>query len=87
MENLPHHFYDVDFCLRLRERELQIVWTPYANLTLSDSGMKEQPASSQEASYMQARWGDLFDRDPFYNPNLSLDLPGFTLAIPPRTYR
>ncbi|PYK89846.1 MAG: glycosyl transferase family 2 [Verrucomicrobia bacterium] len=87
VENLPHHFYDVDFCLRLRERELQIVWTPYANLTLSDSGMKEQPASSQEASYMQARWGDLFDRDPFYNPNLSLDLPGFTLAIPPRTYR
>jgi len=22
--------------------------------------------------------------DPFYNPNLSLNLPGFELAVPPR---
>src|SRR4029077_4757796 len=29
-ENLPHNFNDVDFCLRLRERGLQIVWIPYA---------------------------------------------------------
>jgi len=86
-KNLPYHFYDVDFCLRLRQSGLQIVWTPYANLTLRDSGMRERPAFSQEASYMGQRWGDLFYRDPFYNPNLSLDLPGFTLAIPPRTRR
>ena len=86
-ENLPHHFYDVDFCLRLCERNLQIVWTPYANLTLGDSPMKEQPASAREVSYMQQRWGHLLGCDPFYNPNLSLDLPGFTVAIPPRTRR
>ena len=86
-ENLPHHFYDLDLCLRLPQLNLQVVWTPYANLTLGDSGMKEQPTSSQEASYMEQRWGDLFHCDPFYNPNLSLDLPGFTLAVPPRSRR
>ena len=84
LENLPHHFYDVDFCLRLRQRDLQIVWTPYANLTVSGSGPGEKANASQEASYMQKRWSDLLRHDPYYNPNLSLDLPGFMLAIPPR---
>jgi GT2 family glycosyltransferase len=83
-ENLPHHFFDVDFCLRLLQRNLQIVWTPYANLILSDSGPGEKANASQEASYLQKRWGELLRHDPYYNPNLSLDPPGFMLAIPPR---
>ena len=61
-----------------------MVWTPYAELTLSDSGAAENADASQEAGYMQKRWGERLRRDPFYNPNLSLDPPGFTLAIPPR---
>jgi GT2 family glycosyltransferase len=84
-ENLPHLFHDVDFCLRLRQRNLQVIWTPYANLTLGDCGPAETTDASQEASYMQKRWSDLLRRDPHYNRNLSLDPPGFTLAIPPRT--
>ena len=83
--NLPHHFYDVDFCLRLGEEELQMVWTPYANLTLSNSPAGENEDASPEAAYMRKRWDEQLHRDPFYNPNLSLDPPGFTLAIPPRT--
>jgi GT2 family glycosyltransferase len=83
-EDLPHHFYDVDFCLRLGEKKLRMVWTPYAELTLSDSSAAENDDGSQEASYLQKRWGERLLRDPYYNPNLSLDPPGFTLAIPPR---
>ena len=82
-ENLPHHFYDVDFCLRLGEKKLRMVWTPYANLTLSDSRAAANADVSQEAGYMQKRWGERLRRDPCYNPNLSLDPPGFTLAIAP----
>jgi hypothetical protein len=81
-ENLSHHFYDVDFCLRLGEKKLRMVWTPYADLTLSDSAAAANVDVSQEAGYMQKRHGER--RDPCYNPNLSLDPPGFTLAIPPR---
>jgi GT2 family glycosyltransferase len=82
--NLPLYFYDVDFCLRLRQRGLQVVWTPYANLIFRGSGLREEMQSSDEAVYMQKQWGQQLLNDPFYNPNLSLNPPGFMIAVPPR---
>ncbi len=83
-ENLPDHFYDVDLCLRLREHGLQVIWTPYASLRLAPSHAEEAATSFAEADYMKKRWGPLLRHDPFYNPNLSLEQPGFVLAVPPR---
>lgn len=83
-DNLPHHFYDIDLCLRLQQHDLQVIWTPYANLHLDRRPEAEIADSSPEANYMQERWGRVLQQDPSYNPNLSLDPPGFTLAIPPR---
>ena len=57
-QNLPHHFYDVDFCLRLRERGLQVVWTPYANLTYRGAGLRQEAQTSGEAAWMEERWGE-----------------------------
>ena len=82
--NLPHHFFDIDFCLRLRQRAFRIVWTPYVNLTFGGSGSRENTVSSREATYLKERWSEQLQRDPFYNRNLTLDLPGFALACPPR---
>ncbi|MEP6708566.1 MAG: glycosyltransferase [Verrucomicrobiota bacterium] len=89
--NLAVNFNDVEFCLRLRERGLQIVWTPYANLIHHESASRghhrtpaEQSLFFREATYMQENWGDELLHDPFYNPNLSLNQPGFELAFPPR---
>lgn len=89
-ENLPNNFNDVDFCLRLRERSWQIIWTPYADLIHHESvsrgrdfGPTEHAQLFREAVYMQEKWGELLRRDPFYNPNLSLSV-GLTLAWPPR---
>jgi O-antigen biosynthesis protein len=82
--NLPLHFYDVDFCLRLGQRGLQVVWTPYANLIFGGLRVREEAQSSSEVVYMQKRWGEQVLNDPFYNHNLSLNPPGFMMAIPPR---
>ena len=89
-ENLPNNFNDVDFCLRLRERGWQVIWTPYADLIHHesasrgrDSGLAERTLWSSEAAEMQKRWGEQLQRDPFYNPNLSHSI-AFTLAWPPR---
>jgi O-antigen biosynthesis protein len=89
-ENLPKNFNDVDFCLRLRERCWQIIWTPYANLIHHESasrgrgsGLAERTQLLREAAYMQNRWGEQLRHDPFYSPNFSQAL-AFTLAWPPR---
>jgi hypothetical protein len=83
-DNLPYHFYDIDFCLRLRSLELRVIWTPYANLIVSSDTMNDAIPRAEESSYMQDRWGHELRNDPFYNPNLSLEPPGFVLADPPR---
>jgi len=89
-ENLPSNFNDVDFCLRLHGRGWQIIWTPYADLIHRESASRRHifgPAGhaqlSGEAAYVQEKWGEQLQRDPFYNPNLSHSI-GFTLAWPPR---
>ena len=82
--NLPHSYYNIDFCLRVREKGLQVIWTPYASLTLSSVSDHKSAPSAAEISYLQKHWKRELSFDPFYNPNLSLDLPGFILAIPPR---
>ena len=83
--NLPQHFYDIDFCLRLRQRGFRVIWTPYANLIFRGSGSREGVTASDEAVYMLSCWGEQLQHDPFYNRNLSLELPGFILASPRRT--
>ncbi len=82
--NLPSRFFDIDFCLRARERDLQVIWTPYANLIFAGSGWREAAQAPNEALYLQQRWARQLAADPSYNSNLSLDPPGFTVAVPPR---
>jgi GT2 family glycosyltransferase len=91
-ENLAVTFNDIDFCLRLREAGYWIVWTPYAELIHHESASRgfDDSAPKQmrflaEVDYMKSKWGDILQRDPFYNPNLSLGENLFTLAFPPRT--
>jgi len=38
----------------------------------------------KEASRLREKWSNQLLSDPFYNPNLSLDLPGYEIAFPPR---
>jgi glycosyltransferase involved in cell wall biosynthesis len=89
--NLPVSFNDVDFCLRLRAAGYENVWTPYANLIHRESASRghqrtpeEQAQFMREATETQQKWGSQLLSDPFYNPNLTLNLPGFELAFPPR---
>jgi GT2 family glycosyltransferase len=84
-------FNDVDFCLRLREKNLLVVYTPYAELYHHESlsrGSDLNPENierfKREIEYMERNWGDLIDRDPYYNPNLSLDLSLGTFALSPQ---
>ncbi|HJU39780.1 MAG TPA: glycosyltransferase [Tahibacter sp.] len=90
-ENLCVAFNDIDFCLRIRDLGLSIVWTPYAELYHHESasrGYEDSPEKlarfHREIRFMQERWGERLLADPAYNPNLSLDTEPFELAWPPR---
>jgi len=90
-ENLGVTFNDIDFCLRLTERGYRIVWTPYANLIHHESASRghqrtreEQVEFERAVDYMHTTWGAQLLHDPCYNPNLSLNPPGFEIAFPPR---
>ena len=80
---------DVDFCLRLREKGLLNVWTPYAELYhyesasrgLDDKGEKAQ-RYERESEHFRMKWKKVLDAgDPYYNPNFSLDRSDFSLKV------
>lgn len=91
-ENLSIAFNDVDFCLRIKELGLRILWTPYAELYHHESasrGEENTPEKivrfQQECIYMKTRWGaENLLNDPAYSPNLTLDTEDFAYAWPPR---
>lgn len=78
-EHLPVNFNDVDLCLRLREKGFLIVYTPYAVLEHRESASRKPAVDPREEAYMMAQWGAIIDRDPYYNPSLSVKDTGFSL--------
>ena len=90
-DNLAVAYNDVDFCLRVRESGYRNIFTPYAELAHFESksrGAEDTPEKQErlrkEYAYMRDRWGELLDRDPAYNPNLTLDKEDFSLSLAPR---
>ena len=92
--NLPVAFNDVDYCLRVREARLRVVWTPYAELyhheSLSrgkDDSAEKIAQTAREVQFICKRWQHVLDHDPFYNPNLSYERPDFSLSLAPLVAR
>ena len=93
-KSLSVAFNDIDFCLRLREAGYRNLWTPFATLYHMESATRGSDMEADkferfkdEVIYMQKRWGELLQSDPFYNPNLSLEDINMSLAEPPRLTR
>ncbi len=89
-QDLAVAFNDVDFCLRLREKNLLIVYTPYAELYHYESLTRGSDLSPEnierfkrEIEYTESRWREMICCDPYYNPNLSLDLSHGTFTLAP----
>lgn len=61
-ENLPTAFYDLDLCLRLREKGLLSVYTPYTSLgcgNLGDPNVTTLPDEAEVAYVWRRWWGEL----------------------------
>ena len=70
-EALPTAYNDVDFCLRVREQGLRVLFTPYAELLHHEGASRGRgDAAEQARAYMRRRWGARLEIDPYYNPGL-----------------
>ncbi len=80
-DNFAIAYNDVDLCLRLRERGLLIVYTPYAVMYHHESATRGYDLDRDEVKALQERWGHVQQRDPYYNPNLTRKTEDFSLNI------
>jgi GT2 family glycosyltransferase len=88
----PVTFNDVDLCLKVGATGKAVVMSPNARLLHKESASRGLDVSREknararkETAALRDRWGALLVDDPFYNPNLGLDLFPFEgLATPPR---
>lgn len=80
---------DIDFCLKLREKGLLNVFTPFAELYhfesvsrgLDDQGEKAK-RYNDESERFRKKWKEVLEKgDPYYNPNFSLDRSDFALKV------
>jgi len=82
-EGYPVAFNDVDFCLRLRDAGYRVLVTPRAELTHSESVSRGLSGYGADVQRFLARWGTtLRADDPFFNPNLSREVPWCALRGP-----
>ena len=92
-DKLKIAFNDVDFCLKVLAAGYRNLWTPFAELYHHESAsrgkedtLEKRDRFRNEVEYMTGKWGDALVNDPAYNPNLTLTINDFTLAIPPRPW-
>lgn len=94
-ERLRVAWNDVDYCLRVRARGLQVVWTPDStllHLELATRGrdMDPQQVARHEGEHSRflRTWRDAATHDPFLNPNLRATADGDVVLgtpVPPRS--
>ena len=90
-ESFAIAYNDIDYCLKVREKGLLVSINVYAALIHYESKSRGSDAKEsspenharlqKEAGLLREKWPDYFvNGDPYYNPNLSLSKPDFSLA-------
>jgi len=80
---------DVDFCLKLREKQLLNIFTPFAELFHfesvsrgSDTTGENAARYDKEAEHFREKWKSVLEKgDPYFNPNFTLTRSDYALKI------
>lgn len=84
-EDFTVAFNDVDLCLKVKKLGRDNVWLHEAELYhfesqtrgYDDKGKKKKRFEKEKAM-MEHKWSTLIENDPFYNPNLTREIPNFS---------
>jgi GT2 family glycosyltransferase len=68
----PEGLFDVDLCLRARERGLRIVFTPHAAVVRTGDEELSWPRLGTPEAHerLRHRWGERLPRDPYWHPEM-----------------
>ena len=80
-------FNDIDLCMKIRQKNYLIVFTPYAEMYHYESKSRGQEDTPEKVARFSGEIQRFFDKwkpvidagDPYYNPNLTLDREDFSL--------
>jgi glycosyltransferase involved in cell wall biosynthesis len=78
-KEFPYSLFDADFCLKLWQKNLRVVLTPFAELIQTDKKNLQVKPTKKERQNFQKKWGEIFPIDRFYNPNFSLNNGAFAI--------
>ncbi|ETA80691.1 glycosyltransferase [Youngiibacter fragilis] len=86
-EEMEVAFNDIDYCMKVRSSGKLVVYTPYAELFHYESksrGLDDTPEKAKrfnsEVERFAKRWPEILKKgDPYYNPNLTLVKPDFSI--------
>ena len=86
--NFKVAYNDVDFCLRIRDRGYVNIFTPYAEMYHHESITRGYETTPEKIARFKVEKNNLGERhnalikngDPYYNPNLTLDIEDFSLC-------
>ncbi|MFZ9016173.1 MAG: glycosyltransferase family 2 protein [Ilumatobacteraceae bacterium] len=70
---LPLNYNDVDVSLKLRAAGHRIVWSPWAVWYHFESRTRTSVLLDEEYAFVNRRWHETLNNDPYYNPNLAPD--------------
>ncbi len=92
-DTLPLNYNDVDYCLKLRDRDLRTVYDPDLELVHFESSSRSTEVEDWEKDLLRARWLRYTAVDPYSNPNLRRETPRlvspfvWALRRPPKLIR
>jgi GT2 family glycosyltransferase len=66
----PSNYNDVDFGLKLHQLGYRTIWTPHAQFFHFESQSRSPKLQTFEMATIGARWRDMLDNDPYFNPKL-----------------
>jgi len=86
-KDLAVDYSDVDYCLRVQELGFRTVFTPHSVLvhhesaTRGNNNGKGATLNNVETLYMQERWKELIEHDPYYHPAFTRNPHEFAFTI------
>ncbi|HEY9216150.1 MAG TPA: glycosyltransferase [Ancylobacter sp.] len=75
------HYQDVDFCLRLRNRGLRVIFTPDATLIHHESASRGGVYDLVDRALFIDQWDHMIAAgDPYFNPNFCIEKGDYSLS-------